>query len=70
MQMDNIKHERTDTEKRLSDLCNKTFLNLWSYTSPFKEDGKEMCDVIAIFENHIFIFLTENVNLNYSLMMI
>lgn len=52
-----IKH--TETEIMLSELCNKTFLNLWCYTSPYKQDvpeHKECCDVIAIFENHIFIF--------------
>jgi SEC-C motif len=44
------------TEKLLSKLCDETFLKLWSYPNPVKSDGKELCDLIAIFENHIFIF--------------
>jgi hypothetical protein len=49
----------TNTEKLLSCLCNETFLNLWSYANPYYKDGKiikEFCDIIAIFENHLFIF--------------
>lgn len=46
----------TPTEKLLADLCEKTFLKLWSYPNPYKEDGKEMCDLLAVFENHVFIF--------------
>ncbi|MFA5035321.1 MAG: hypothetical protein WC500_06050 [Candidatus Margulisiibacteriota bacterium] len=47
---------QTRTERLLSALCDQTFLKLWSYANPFNEDGKELCDLIAIFENHLFIF--------------
>jgi hypothetical protein len=46
----------TPTERYLSQLCDRTFLNLWSYANPFKADGKELCDLIAVFENHVFLF--------------
>ena len=46
----------TKTENLLADLCEATFLKLWSYPNPYKDDGKELCDLIAIFDNHIFIF--------------
>jgi hypothetical protein len=46
----------TQTERVLADLCDKTFLKLWSFANPFKADEKELCDLIAIFENHVFIF--------------
>lgn len=46
----------TPTEQFLSKLCEKTFLGLWSYSNPFNEEGKEICDLIAIFDNHVFIF--------------
>ncbi len=46
----------TKTEKLLSQLCDKTFLKLWSYSNPFKSDRKELCDLIAVFENHVFLF--------------
>lgn len=47
---------QTRTERLLSDLCESTFLKIWSYPSPFKDDGKELCDLLAVFENHVFIF--------------
>ncbi|MGA8494296.1 MAG: SEC-C domain-containing protein [Xanthobacteraceae bacterium] len=47
---------QTPTEGLLSELCDKTFLKLWSYANPFKSDGKELCDLIAVFENHVFLF--------------
>ncbi|MGQ0564810.1 MAG: SEC-C metal-binding domain-containing protein [Gemmobacter sp.] len=46
----------TPTEELLYSLCQTTFLRLWSYANPFKDDGKEFCDLIAVFENHVFIF--------------
>jgi hypothetical protein len=46
----------TPTEKYLSHLCDKTFLCLWSYANPFKADGKELCDLIAVFEDRVFLF--------------
>lgn len=46
----------TRTERLLATLCEKTFLKLWSWPTPRKEDGKELCDLIAIFDDHVFIF--------------
>jgi hypothetical protein len=46
----------TPTEKLLANLCEKTFLNLWSYPNPLKEDRDELCDLLAVFENNVFIF--------------
>ena len=46
----------TPTEKRLSNLCERTFLKLWSWANPYKQDGKELCDLIAVFDNHVFVF--------------
>lgn len=46
----------TPTERLLADLCEKSFLNLWSYPNPAKEDRDELCDLLAVFENHVFIF--------------
>ena len=47
---------RTPSEASLARFCDDTFLKLWSYANPFKSDGKELCDLIAIFENHVFLF--------------
>lgn len=46
----------TPTEKYLSKLCERTFLKLWSYPNPYRKHGKELCDLIAVFENHVFLF--------------
>ena len=46
----------TPTEKLLSSLAERTFLKLWSYPNPFKDDGKELCDLIAVFDNHVLLF--------------
>lgn len=55
----------TTTEKLLADLCERSFLKLWSYPNPFKDDKKELCDLLAVFENHVFIFFDrENLTLS------
>jgi len=46
----------SSSEKLLARLCDKTFLRLWSYPNVFKSDGKELCDLLAVFENHVFLF--------------
>jgi len=53
----------TPTERRLSALAEKSFLSLWSYPSLFRDqkqggkgDGKEICDLLVVFGEHIVIF--------------
>ncbi len=46
----------TPTERLLADLCERSFLKLWSYPNPVKDDQDELCDLLAVFENHLFIF--------------
>ncbi|MCU1242804.1 MAG: hypothetical protein JWO71_3530 [Candidatus Acidoferrum typicum] len=46
----------TPSERFLSELCDGTFLKLWSYPNPYKADGKELCDLLAVFEDHVFLF--------------
>lgn len=55
----------THTERLLADLCDRSFLKLWSYPNPFKEDKDELCDLLAVFENHVFIFFDRE-NLAFS----
>jgi len=56
-------------EEYLSRLCKDTFLSLWSYPNVFRDqgrtnasrkspkgDGKEVCDLLVVFENHLIIF--------------
>jgi hypothetical protein len=53
----------TESERYLKKLCDHTFLSLWSYPNvnrhqkgSSKGDGKELCDLLVVFENHIIIF--------------
>jgi hypothetical protein len=54
----------TASELYLGELCKRTFLSLWSYPGIFRDqgrpggkgDGKEVCDLLVVFENHIIIF--------------
>jgi hypothetical protein len=49
----------TGTERLLADFCERSFLKLWAYPNPYKDDGHEFCDLLAVFDNNVFIFLIE-----------
>jgi len=53
----------TGAERYLKRLCERSFLSLWSYPRVFRDQGlssgsapKEVCDLLAVFEDHIIIF--------------
>jgi hypothetical protein len=46
----------TATERLLAEFCERSILKLWSYPNPYKDDAHELCDLLAVFENHVFIF--------------
>lgn len=46
----------TATERMLADFCERSFLKLWSYPNPYKDDGHELCDLLAVFDNDVFVF--------------
>ena len=52
----------TPSEGYLRELCDRTFLSLWSYPNPFRDqagsdqDGKELCDLLVVFDNNIIFF--------------
>ena len=59
----------TESERYLAKLADKSFLNLWSYPSPFrnqkqavKGDGKELCDLLVVCGRHIIIFSEKTIN--------
>lgn len=62
----------TEAEKYLNELSEKTFLSLWSYSNLYTDQnkknetsvGKELCDLLVIFENHIILFSDKNCNFN------
>ena len=49
----------TLAEQYLRRLCDRTFLSLWSHAGIYRDQGpigKEVCDLLVVFENHILIF--------------
>ena len=48
----------TASENKLAILGYHTFLSLWSYPNPYKmqSSGKELCDLLIVFDKHIIIF--------------
>ena len=53
----------TRAERYLKRLCDHTFLSLWSYPGLYRDqkkleggDGKELCDMLVVFGNHLIIF--------------
>lgn len=53
----------TDAERYLHRLCQRSFLSLWSYPGLFRDQrtgkgghGKEVCDLLVVFRDHIIIF--------------
>ncbi len=67
-----MKIERADgitpSEKYLKKLCDRAFLSLWSYSGIYRDqkqgkkgDGKELCDLLVVFEKHIIIFSDKHI---------
>ena len=54
----------TQTEKILAKICEKTFLKLWVYPNVYKKKGDELCDLLVVFENNIFIFSIKSIKFN------
>lgn len=52
----------TPSEQKLNALGYQTFLRLWSYPNPYKMqlNGKELCDLLIVFDNHVIIFSDKN----------
>ncbi len=48
----------------LTKYCERAFLKLWAYPNPYKSQGKELCDVLVVFEEHVFIFSIKDISFN------
>lgn len=61
--------EPTRTERHLERLCRASFLRMWAHRSPYRlqkdnknaAQGKELCDLLAVFEDDVFIFSDKEV---------
>ncbi len=59
----------TSSEEILQRLGRKAFLTAWSYSNPFRDqkqggvgDGKELCDLLVVFMDHILIFSDKHIS--------
>ena len=46
----------TASEKVLADICDRSFLSVWSYPNLFRTPAKELCDVLVVFGDNVVIF--------------
>src|SRR5436190_2709215 len=46
----------TESERYLANLCERSFLSLWSYPNVYRQPGKELCDNLVVFRDHLIIF--------------
>jgi hypothetical protein len=46
----------TASEKVLADLCEKSFLSLWSYPHLYRKSGKELTDLLVVFGEDVILF--------------
>lgn len=58
----------TRAEQYLGSLCERSFLSLWSYPAVYRDqgksgagDGKEVADLLVVFENDIIIFSDKDI---------
>ena len=60
----------TASEKYLAQLCEKSFLSLWSYPNLYTDEGrkngkgsgKELCDLLVVFSEHVIIFSDKDID--------
>ena len=46
----------TASEQMLAQLCDKSFLQLWTYPNLFRKPGKELADLLVVFGDDVIIF--------------
>jgi hypothetical protein len=54
----------TSTERYLAKVCEETFLCLWSYPNLYREPGKELCDLLVVFDRQIIVFSDKALTFN------
>ena len=57
----------TNSEQFVYEVCQKSFLSLWSYVNPRgREPGKEACDVLVVCDPHVIVISVKEVVLKDS----
>lgn len=50
-----MNHGLTPSEKFVSELCERSFMKLWTHPNPTGKKGKELCDCLVVCGHHIVI---------------
>lgn len=53
-----------NAEKFLYELANNTFLNQWSFLNPKLPNGKELCDLLIVFDDIVIIWQNKDIKIN------
>lgn len=54
-------------EELVYNICRRSFLSLWSYANPKgKDSGKELCDVLVVFDPYVVIISVKEIALAES----
>lgn len=51
-------------ERLVAKLCDNTFLKFWSYPNLYNSKKQELCDLLVVFENKVFIFSVKDIEYN------
>jgi hypothetical protein len=43
------------------ELCRRSFLSLWSYPNPVRQDGRELCDILVVVDPDVIIFSVKEI---------
>lgn len=46
----------TESEQLLAELCERSFLSLWSYPNLYRKRGKELTDLLVVFGDDVILF--------------
>jgi hypothetical protein len=52
----------TPSEAFVSELCNKSFLPFWSFPNPIGKKNKELCDILVVCGNLLFIISVKDIS--------
>ncbi len=53
-----------NAEKVVHDLAEKTFLTDWCFPNPKLQNGKELCDLLVVFDNIAIIWQIKDLKFN------
>lgn len=54
----------TPSERYLAQLCERSFLSLWSHPNLYRDRAKELADLVVIFGDHVIVFSDKSCRLD------